>query len=70
MTKKGIEPNVVTFNSLIAAMCKCGQSDNATRLLESMISSGISPDIITYTVLLDGLYKSGRSKEALNHMTL
>lgn len=64
---KDCKPNVVLYNSLIAAYAKNGDATKAQRTLEQMESSGdvdILPTVITYNSVLNGCSKS-REKGSL-----
>ena len=42
MREDGIEPDVITWNTLIDAHCKAGRHDRGMKLLEEMKESGAS----------------------------
>ncbi|KAI9157514.1 hypothetical protein LWI28_023825 [Acer negundo] len=65
MTKKGVEPNVITFSSLIDGHCKAGNVETAISLYLEMIIKSLVPDVVAYTALIDGHCKDGNMKEAL-----
>jgi len=52
----GIEPNVVTYNTLLSVSLSRGDNAEATAILSRMSSTGISPDSETFTILLNGLF--------------
>ena len=63
-----IEPNIITFNSIIDCCVRCGEIDQATQIFEYMrnkstanpfdsyygVSRGIKPDLITFSTLIKG----------------
>jgi pentatricopeptide repeat protein len=51
--EKKIEPDVYTYNTMLAYMIKRGQAEEADRLLASMKARGVSPDGATFTIILD-----------------
>ena len=55
MSEAGVQPNVVTYNTLINKHQGNGQLDRARALLDSMAASGVRPDVVTYSSLIDGL---------------
>ncbi|XP_028792384.1 pentatricopeptide repeat-containing protein At3g13160, mitochondrial-like [Neltuma alba] len=59
-SKLSIEPNLVSYNTVIKAYCEMGNPDWAISLLEEMGNKGIDPDLITYNTLLDWLYRNDR----------
>eukprot|EP00891_Asterochloris_glomerata_P006103 jgi/Astpho2/6103/Aster-04049 len=48
------QPNLLTYNSAIAACCRHGRVFRAIRLQHEMESRGIEPDVHTYTALIGG----------------
>ncbi|KAF7843092.1 pentatricopeptide repeat-containing protein [Senna tora] len=55
-----IEPNLVSYNTVIKAYCEMGSFDSAISMLDEMEKRGINPDLITFNTLLNGLYRSDR----------
>jgi pentatricopeptide repeat protein len=64
MRELGVEPDLVTYNSLIDCHCKNRDVDKAYKLLDEMREKGISPDVITYTSLIGGLGLIGQPDKA------
>lgn len=62
---KGVDckPNVVTYNTVIDALCKKKDMDMASNLFEEMTGSGIQADVITYSALFHGYSMQGRWRE-------
>jgi len=55
MTNQGIEPNVITYSTILKGYCLDGRLDKAFKILEDMKkSTQVSPDEITYNTLIDG----------------
>lgn len=52
--KDRIEPNAITFNTLLRPMVTNGESAMIKSTLEMMGANGIKPDAATYTILLEG----------------
>jgi pentatricopeptide repeat domain-containing protein 1 len=52
MDTYGVPPNVVTYNSLIAACGKCGRPNEAIALFSAMKDVGLVPDVITFSALI------------------
>lgn len=57
--KLSIEPDLVSYNTVIKAFCEMGSFDSAMSMLEEMEKKGVNPDLITFNTLLDGLYVNG-----------
>ncbi|XP_061336407.1 small ribosomal subunit protein mS78 (rPPR3a) [Gastrolobium bilobum] len=54
-----IEPDLVSYNTVIKALCEMGSFDSALAMLKEMDQKGVNPDLITFNTLLDGLYARG-----------
>merc|ERR1719152_802076 len=66
MRKEGVEPDLVTYSSLVKGYCLAGDVRRGFKVLEEMKSSGkVLPDEIMYNVLLDGCAREGLVEEAL-----
>ncbi|KAK7362990.1 hypothetical protein VNO77_05115 [Canavalia gladiata] len=61
--KLSIEPDLVSYNTLIKAQCELGSFDSALSVLKEMEDKGVNPDSIMFNTLLDGLYTKGRFEE-------
>jgi len=60
MEKEGLEPDIVTFSSLINACGnERGDSTRALRYLELMKERGLKPNAYTFNCMVDALAKSG-----------
>lgn len=57
-----IEPNIMTFNTLLRPLVVQGNAAQVDSLLKMMKEKGVEPDEATFTVLLEGLI--GGSKDA------
>ena len=65
MKGKGIQPDLVTYNSLlIQGLCNFGRWREATALLNEMTQRKIVPDVKTFSILVDTLCKEGMLTEA------
>ena len=47
MTIRGLEPNNITYNSIISAFCRAGNMAEALKLQQNMRQSGLVPDVYT-----------------------
>lgn len=65
MHKENCKPNVVTYNSLIAACAHGGHWEKATEFFEQMGTQGCKPDSITYSALISALERGGQWRRAL-----
>uniref|UniRef100_A0A2P2IZZ1 Pentatricopeptide repeat-containing protein n=1 Tax=Rhizophora mucronata TaxID=61149 RepID=A0A2P2IZZ1_RHIMU len=54
-----IEPDVISYNTLIKAFCEMGSLDSACSVLNEMEKKGLQPDIYTFNTLLKGFYENG-----------
>ncbi|KAM3230268.1 hypothetical protein ACQJBY_060829 [Aegilops geniculata] len=64
MREHGIDPDLVTYNSLIDCHCKNHGVEKAYKLLDEMRGNEIAPDVITYTSLIGGLGLIGQPDKA------
>uniref|UniRef100_A0ACD5XIP3 Uncharacterized protein n=1 Tax=Avena sativa TaxID=4498 RepID=A0ACD5XIP3_AVESA len=64
MRELGIDPDLVTYNSLIDCHCKNRGVEKAYKLLDEMRADEIVPDVITYTSLIGGLGLTGQPDKA------
>ncbi|KAF5472092.1 hypothetical protein F2P56_008834 [Juglans regia] len=58
--KLSIEPNLVSYNTLINSFCQMGSFDSAVSMLDEMEKKGLEPDLITFNTILSGFYRNGR----------
>merc|ERR1719321_1364432 len=66
MRKEGVEPDLVTYSSLVKGYSLAGDVRRGFKVFEEMKSSGkVLPDEIMYNVLLDGCAKESLVEEAL-----
>ncbi|CAI9087699.1 OLC1v1021841C1 [Oldenlandia corymbosa var. corymbosa] len=49
----GIEPNVVSYNTVIKGFCAVGCSDEALSMLDEMEKNNVKPDAVTFNTLLN-----------------
>lgn len=65
MRQDGLEPNEVTFLSLLYACSHCGLRDQGTEFFDKMVNKyHLDPKIEHYTCMVDLLGRSGRLQEA------
>eukprot|EP00622_Pseudochattonella_farcimen_P001389 FR736071.1.p1 GENE.FR736071.1~~FR736071.1.p1 ORF type:complete len:180 (+),score=12.88 FR736071.1:2-541(+) len=55
MTRRGIEPNVITYNAAISACEKGVKWERALDLLDEMTRRGIAPNVISYSAVLEAM---------------
>ncbi|KAH7526828.1 hypothetical protein JRO89_XSUnG0048200 [Xanthoceras sorbifolium] len=67
MRKKGCEPDLVSFNTLINARLKAGAMapNLGIELLNEVRRSGLRPDIITYNTLISACSRESNLEEAM-----
>ena len=57
MMNLGIEPDVITFNTLIKGWCKVEKMSVAMHVTKVMLTMGLYPDQWTYQTLIEGYCK-------------
>ena len=62
LTKLGLQPDVVTFNTLLYGLCLEDRISEALALFHQM---GCTPDAITFNTLINGLCREGRVLKAV-----
>lgn len=60
--KNNVEPDIMTFNTLLRPLVLQGSAAQIDSLLKMMKDKGVDPDAATYTVLLEGII--GSSEDA------
>lgn len=68
MSRMGIQPTVITYNSAITAVARGGggQWRQAVALVKEMAAAGLVPDAITYNSLIVACGRAGQWKQALS----
>ncbi|KAJ4889772.1 Pentatricopeptide repeat-containing protein [Raphanus sativus] len=61
--KLSIEPDIVSYNTLIKALCEKGSLSEAVALLREIENEGLKPDIITFNTLLLSSYLKGEFEQ-------
>eukprot|EP01027_Heterolobosea_sp_BB2_P010020 GEZU01014755.1.p1 GENE.GEZU01014755.1~~GEZU01014755.1.p1 ORF type:complete len:528 (+),score=209.72 GEZU01014755.1:179-1585(+) len=59
------KPTVVTYNSLISALCKADHLHLALRLADDMLKNGIKFDVATFNTLIDAYCRRGMIDSAI-----
>ena len=52
MITRGIDPDTITYNSLIDGLCIENRLDEANQMMDVMVSKGCEPSIVTYGVMV------------------
>merc|ERR1719408_791968 len=66
MQENSVEPDIITYSTIVKGYCQSGDVDKAFEVLEQMKREGnYAPDEILYNSLLDGCAKQHRVDEAL-----
>merc|ERR1719395_334853 len=61
-----VEPDIVTYSTIVKGFCNSGSLDRALKVLKEMKANGrYSPDEVMYNSLLSGCAKEHRPDEAL-----
>ncbi|KFK38649.1 hypothetical protein AALP_AA3G142400 [Arabis alpina] len=53
----GITPDLVTYNTMIKALCRKGSMDDILSIFEELETNGFEPDLITFNTLLEEFYR-------------
>ena len=61
---EGIEPDLITWNYIVAVSAKTGNWRQAWDFMEDMRLMGVSPNVETYNGLLKGFFRPGFWQEA------
>ena len=61
---RGVAPDVVSFNSLIAAHANAGSPERARAWIDRMRGWGIAPDACSYTTAIAGFARAGQPDRA------
>lgn len=64
MRQDDIQPDHVTYNSLISGLCKYRKIDQALDLLQNMKNSDVHPTAATYTMIISSLGRLGNWRKA------
>lgn len=62
MRASGVEPDLITFSTMIKGYCKQGHLSKSFYMLEMMTQANIVPDEVLYNSLLDGCARSNEVK--------
>ena len=65
MRQQGLQPNVITYNSVISACEKGGKAESALQLFYEMRQQGLQPNVIFYTAVISACGKGGKAERAL-----
>lgn len=68
--KLAIEPDIVSYNTVIKSFCQMGSLDSASQVIELMETNGLEPNLITFNTLLDAFYRDNKLSEAEKLWTL
>ncbi|GAA0161655.1 hypothetical protein LIER_39272 [Lithospermum erythrorhizon] len=60
----GVEPNVISYNLVIKALCELKEFDSAMKLLEEMEESAICPDSVSYNTIFEAYHRENNLDEA------
>ncbi|GLT73735.1 hypothetical protein SLA2020_455730 [Shorea laevis] len=69
MSALGFQPNVITYGTIIDALCK-GNLEEAKGLLIEMVEGGVQPNVVTFTILIDTACKQQRLRDAIQFFDL
>lgn len=57
MDNMKVQPDEVTYNTLVQGRCRAGKVEEARQILDEMNRRGIKPDHISYNTLICGYSK-------------
>merc|ERR1719498_1073726 len=63
MTSAGLDPDVVSYSTVIDACAKAGDTDRAQKTFKLMTENKVEPTIVTFTSLARPYAHHGRWKE-------
>eukprot|EP01018_Ginkgo_biloba_P032296 Gb_19282 [translate_table: standard] len=66
MLGRGIEPDNITYSTVISCARRCDLPHKAVEWFERMYETGCVPDEVTYTAMIDAYGRAGKVQEALN----
>merc|ERR1719222_1122235 len=67
MEQHKIQPNIITYGTMLKGYCQVGEVERGFELLERMRQeTNLKPDEIMYNSLLDGCAQSGLADEGVN----
>lgn len=62
-SRVSIEPDMISYNIVIHALCEMGSVDDALLVVHELEDSGKEPGLVTFNTILNALYKNGRFQE-------
>ena len=65
MQQKGLQPDLITYSTVISACGNGGDAERALQLFVEMQQKGLQPDVITYTAVISACGKGLLAKSAL-----
>uniref|UniRef100_A0A199UCQ9 Pentatricopeptide repeat-containing protein n=1 Tax=Manihot esculenta TaxID=3983 RepID=A0A199UCQ9_MANES len=64
---KTLEPNIVTFATLIDVLCEEGKISRAVDLFNDVVAGGYQSDVTTYSVIVNAVCKCGKTNLEQRH---
>lgn len=64
MLQAGVDPDLITYNTLAAVYARAADPDGVSKVLERMAKVGFQPDKFTYSSVIIANRRAGRSAEA------
>ena len=68
LISNGLEPDTVTYNIVLHAICSHGDLDEADDILFIMNETSHPPDVVTYNIMINGLCKNGFLDHAISFL--
>ena len=66
MQRRGVQPDVITWNAAISACEKGAQWERALEMFEEMQRRGLQPDVITWNAVISSCQQSGSLDQAID----
>ncbi|KAE8728651.1 hypothetical protein F3Y22_tig00004111pilonHSYRG00035 [Hibiscus syriacus] len=60
-----IEPDLISYNTIIKAYCEMGSMDSAVSMIDTLEKKGLEPDIRTFNTLLMGYCNAGNLEQVM-----
>ncbi|PNT72016.1 hypothetical protein BRADI_2g38453v3 [Brachypodium distachyon] len=68
MPELGVEPDNISYNTVLKTLCEDSRSQRALDLLHTMVkkSGGCSSDVVSYSTVIHGFFREGEVSKACN----
>ena len=66
----GVEPNAISYSSMIIAYANGGKTEEVLDVFKSMQAAGAEPDVISYSSLITACANGGKSEAAKQYLVV